>query len=536
MGSLAFLCLSLFCLLVSVQCFKPMSEHIRDQLSIKKRYGSSRSANAGLANTFAASSFAVYIGPQDSLKDADAIESLPGQPQGVDFAQYSGYVTVNPTSGRALFYYFSESPQNSSTKPLVLWLNGGPGCSSLGAGAMMELGPFRVNKDNKTLSRNKYAWNNGELVQYFIVILHNFYQIHLTQHSPPVKFFDIVPLVDANIIFLESPAGVGFSYSNTTSDYKFSGDNRTAQDSYTFLINWLERFPEYKTRDFYITGESYAGHYVPQLAQTIVHNNKNTNQTVINLKGIAIGNALIDDEMDSNGSIDFFWSHAFMSDEVYKGIELNCNFSSAFLSDPCIGYLEEVDTGNIYAYNVYAPLCGSSKESIPISAFDACSEFYIASYLNTPEVQAALHANITALPYPWEECSGDIDGIIPVTSSRYSVDKLGAPVKTPWYPWYIEGEIHSRFRDWVEVPSPLTSRNSKVVQWGGEFYSTKVQSTPHTATNPIPGNSGLVTGIEVERNSDELIFPEWVAVYTDEVNYKNPIPGNSGLVTGIEVE
>ncbi|KAM7521045.1 hypothetical protein LguiB_020007 [Lonicera macranthoides] len=438
MGSLAFLCFSLFCLLVSVQCFKPMSEHIRDQVSIKKRYGSSRSANAGLANTFAASSFPVYVGPQDSLKDADAIESLPGQPQGVDFAQYSGYVTVNPTSGRALFYYFSESPQNSSTKPLVLWLNGGPGCSSLGAGAMMELGPFRVNKDNKTLSRNKYAWNN-----------------------------------DANILFLESPAGVGFSYSNTTSDYKFSGDNRTAQDSYTFLINWLERFPEYKTRDFYITGESYAGHYVPQLAQTIIHNNKNTNQTVINLKGIAIGNALIDDETGSTGKIDFLWSHAFMSDEVYKGIELNCNFSSAFLSDRCIGYLDEIDIGNIYAYNVYAPLCGSSSESIPISAFDPCSEFYIASYLNTPEVQAALHANITALPYPWEGCSsnigqlwgdspstvlpiiqelmesglrlwiysGDIDRAIPVTSSRYSVDKLGAPVKTPWYPWYIEGEV-----------------------------------------------------------------------------------------------
>lgn len=93
---------------------------------------------------------------------------------------------------------------------------------------------------------------------------------------------------EANIIFLESPAGVGFSYSNTTSDYNLSGDNRTAIDSYTFLVNWLERFPEYKTRDFYITGESYAGHYVPQLAQTILYYNKNSNQTIVNLKGIAV--------------------------------------------------------------------------------------------------------------------------------------------------------------------------------------------------------------------------------------------------------
>lgn len=92
----------------------------------------------------------------------------------------------------------------------------------------------------------------------------------------------------ANVLFLESPAGVGFSYSNTTSDYDRAGDKSSAKDAYVFLINWLERFPQYKTRDFYIAGESYAGHYVPQLAYTILLNNKFFNQTIINLKGIAV--------------------------------------------------------------------------------------------------------------------------------------------------------------------------------------------------------------------------------------------------------
>ena len=92
----------------------------------------------------------------------------------------------------------------------------------------------------------------------------------------------------ANIIFLESPAGVGFSYSNSTSDYESSGDKRTADDTYIFLINWLERFPQYKGRDFYITGESYAGHYVPELADTIITNNMHINTTTINLQGIAV--------------------------------------------------------------------------------------------------------------------------------------------------------------------------------------------------------------------------------------------------------
>jgi serine carboxypeptidase-like clade II len=102
----------------------------------------------------------------------------------------------------------------------------------------------------------------------------------------PIYRYDIYAV--ANILFLESPAGVGFSYSNTTSDYKKAGDKSTAKDAYVFLINWLERFPQYKTRDFYITGESYAGHYVPQLASTILHNNKLYNNTIINLKGISV--------------------------------------------------------------------------------------------------------------------------------------------------------------------------------------------------------------------------------------------------------
>jgi len=97
----------------------------------------------------------------------------------------------------------------------------------------------------------------------------------------------------ANVLFLESPAGVGFSYSNTTSDYDQSGDRKTTDDSYTFLINWLERFPQYKTRDFFITGESYAGHYIPDLAYTILQRNKFSNQTVINLRGIAVRNLSI---------------------------------------------------------------------------------------------------------------------------------------------------------------------------------------------------------------------------------------------------
>lgn len=382
--------------------------------------------------------FPVYLGNQLGSMDADKIDALPGQPQGVDFDQYAGYVTVNATAGRALFYYFVESPNNSDTNPLVLWLNGGPGCSSLGYGAMEELGPFRVNSDGKTLYRNEYAWNNV-----------------------------------ANVIFLESPAGVGFSYSNTTSDYATVGDKRTAQDSYIFLLNWLERFPQYKSRDFYITGESYAGHYVPQLAQTILSNNTITNQTVINLKGIAIGNVWIDDNTSNQGIYDYYWTHALNSDETHAGITQYCGFVTGNFTPNCTLYLEQgiFELGNIDPYNIYAPLCQSSSSKVPSSPasvedFDPCSDNYVQSYLNSSDVQKALHARNTA----WAACanigwtdspstilptikqlidsglrvwvySGDVDAVVPITSSRYSINTFKLPVETPFRPWYSSNEV-----------------------------------------------------------------------------------------------
>lgn len=90
------------------------------------------------------------------------------------------------------------------------------------------------------------------------------------------------------MLFLESPAGVGFSYSNTSSDYDKSGDQRTADDALVFLLNWIERFPEYKGRAFYISGESYAGHYVPQLAAAVLSHNINSKSKIINLRAILV--------------------------------------------------------------------------------------------------------------------------------------------------------------------------------------------------------------------------------------------------------
>ncbi|MCO5612636.1 hypothetical protein L7F22_066905 [Adiantum nelumboides] len=158
--------------------------------------------------------------------EADLIDALPEQPAGVaPFKQYGGYVTVDASAGRALYYYFVEAETSPSSSPLTVWLNGGPGCSSLGFGAFTELGPFFPTPKGD-LKKNDHAWN---------------------------KY--------SNVLFVESPAGVGFSYSNASADYIPShvNDVNTAKDNLMFLLGWLKKFPEYKGRPLYITGESYAG-------------------------------------------------------------------------------------------------------------------------------------------------------------------------------------------------------------------------------------------------------------------------------------
>lgn len=129
------------------------------------------------------------------------ITHLPGLDEPINFDQYSGYLKVNETADTELFYWYVESQSDPSNDPLVLWLNGGPGCSSL-LGFFEETGPFYVKKD-LTLGINKYSWNR-----------------------------------EANMVFLESPHGVGFSKSAQPLKYS---DNNTAIDSLNFLLEFFKK-------------------------------------------------------------------------------------------------------------------------------------------------------------------------------------------------------------------------------------------------------------------------------------------------------
>ncbi|XP_055962214.1 serine carboxypeptidase-like 45 [Mercurialis annua] len=402
-----------------------------------------------------------------SSKEDDKILSLPGQPQ-VGFQQYSGYITIDETQQRALFYYFVEAETDPASKPLVLWLNGGPGCSSVGAGAFSEHGPFQPSSED-SLVRNEYSWNK-----------------------------------EANILYLESPAGVGFSYSANTSFYDNVNDTITAQDNVVFLQQWFAKFPEYMNRDFFITGESYAGHYVPQLANLIFQSGLK-----FNLKGIAIGNPLMEFDTDLNSQGDYYWSHGLISDYTFELLisvcnisELNREYNSGTISSSCKLVAEQLTAeipDGIDGYDVTSDVCPlylqtsklfKSYKDEASESIDLCVEEKTFKYLNKKEVQEALHAKLIGVPQ-WFFCSEVMN---------YDYNNLEIPT--------------------IDIVGSLVSSGLRVLIYSGDQDSVI----------PFIGSRALVNGLAKKLNlntttsyrgwlQDDKQVGGWTEVYGDILTY-----------------
>ncbi|KAL6272469.1 hypothetical protein ACE6H2_023161 [Prunus campanulata] len=379
----------------------------------------------------------------NSLPEADKITSLPHQPQ-ANFQQYAGYITVDEKQQRSLFYYFVEAETDPASKPLVLWLNGGPGCSSVGIGAFGEHGPFKPSGD--ILVKNDFSWNRV-----------------------------------ANMLYLESPAGVGFSYSANKSFYGFVNDEIT-------------------------------GHYVPQLALLIVQS-----KLKFNLKAIAIGNPLLDFNTDLNSKAQYLWSHGLISDATFEIATSVCNYSqiyrqgviqNALLSPACAAVNNQVRTEVskfINNYDVSLDVCLSSVvaqsqmlyQLQSTEKLDVCVEDETYTYFNRPNVQDALHARLIGVEN-WTMCSnrivieyemqnletpmlpllgalvnsgirilvysGDQDSVIPLTGTRTLVHRLakGLGLKTtvPYRVWFEEKQVAGWTQVYGDVLSFATIRGA----------------------------------------------------------------------------
>lgn len=178
---------------------------------------------------------------------------------------YSGYLDVTET--KKLHYVFVESMGNPRSDPVVIWLNGGPGCSSL-LGLFQENGPIYV--DTGVMEMVDLPWNRR-----------------------------------ANMLYLEQPAGVGFTVSNGSSEWVYN-DMLASEEAYKALDHWYKKFPEFVGNDLYISGESYGGIYVPYLSWQVLQNNLRADfdprVQVMKLKGFLVGNGATQWDFDVSPS------------------------------------------------------------------------------------------------------------------------------------------------------------------------------------------------------------------------------------------
>ncbi|KAG6330315.1 hypothetical protein ID866_8775 [Astraeus odoratus] len=285
--------------------------------------------------------------------------------------QYSGYLDV--TDDKHLFFWFFEARNSPEDAPLILWLNGGPGCSST-TGLLFELGPCSVADEGKNTTFNPYSWNTH-----------------------------------ANIIFLDQPVDVGFSYVEDGS--KVDTSELVGKDVYAFLELFLTRFPEYSTQLFHLAAESYGGIYGPNIASVIHRENQKiplvSNGLVkINLASLILGNGMTDSYTQFASVPDYLCEGPYPIYDDPEGPQCQAlrskvptcqrlikachTFNSRFVCVPAALYCSS---------QLYAPVQESGLN--PYDARRTCDReedgplcykqmSWIETYLNTPEIKAAL--------------------------------------------------------------------------------------------------------------------------------------------------
>jgi len=226
----------------------------------------------------------------------DSVPNLPGYGK-PPAPMWSGFLNASAEEpGTYLHYWYAEAENNAASAPIVLWLNGGPGSSSI-LGMLQEMGPLLINATGG-LMKNPYAWTK-----------------------------------QANLLILESPGGVGYSYcaAMKTGGSCQNTDITTAKAARAAMQDFFgAKFPELKGRAFFITGESYAGVYIPTLTAEILDH-----APEINMQGVAVGDPCTDTPSQKQ-SMDMLWyahKHGFVPDDDYTFLTENCSYTApAFLA------------------------------------------------------------------------------------------------------------------------------------------------------------------------------------------------------------
>jgi len=252
------------------------------------------------------------------LSSQHEVTSLPGLQDGLRSRHFTGYLTVGAQAADHLFYWLVESEGEPAKDPVVLWLTGGPGCSSMDA-LIYEHGPFTFTPSDPDdipasdieLRENRWSWSKA-----------------------------------ATMVYVDSPVGAGLSFSSDEREYA-TDDEQTTDHLLEFLVALLGReFPHLRARDLYIAGESYAGVYVPLLARKVMDHNARTgtpSSEVLHLRGYAVGNGVADDAADGNGQPEFAYGMGLMDPPTHARLQEVCagNYWNATPGSACASELRQ---------------------------------------------------------------------------------------------------------------------------------------------------------------------------------------------------
>ncbi|KIW24657.1 uncharacterized protein PV07_10361 [Cladophialophora immunda] len=325
--------------------------------------------------------------------------------QDPDVKSYAGYADVSP--GQHIFWWFFEARNvDPTTAPLTIWINGGPGSSSM-IGLFQELGPCRVNSDGDAVN-NPYSWTNVSNV----IFIDQPTQVGLSYSSPVPGYEDpnsgyLVELPNNTCPDYASDWACG-TYSYWNESLTANSTPATAPNMWKTLQGFMGAFPQYARQDINFATESYGGHYAPIMSEYFEEQNaKNiTGAHNIRLEHVLIGNGWYDPLIQYQAYYNFtvFPGNTYNYDPFNQTIK-DQMYNNLYGPGNCYDQTVDCNTRQIdevctaadnFCYqqveNLYDIYLNRDEYDVRYLMPDPFPPTFYVDYLNTAKVQAAIGA------------------------------------------------------------------------------------------------------------------------------------------------
>ncbi|CAJ1949339.1 unnamed protein product [Sphenostylis stenocarpa] len=428
--------------------------------------------------------FAFFV--RISSQVGSKVEVLPGFEGPLPFELETGYVGLGETDDdMQVFYYFIKSENDPAKDPLMLWLTGGPGCSSF-SGLAFQIGPlaFKIEEYNGSLPNlilRPQSWTKA-----------------------------------SSIIFVDLPLGSGFSYAKNVTAHR--SDWKLVHHTHQFLRKWLIDHPEFISNAFYMGADSYSGIPAPAIVQEISKGNEIGLQPIINLQGYLLGNP-VTTRKEKNEQIPFAHGMGLISDELYASLKKNCKEEYITVdsrNELCLRDMKSYDEclSGINTFFILDRYCkdnsrkinedtwrrsltqkskSSSLNSHPITVdIDIRCQIYgfflATQWANDKSVRKSLHIR-EGTKDKWSRCytsdfeyeisnsfefhlnlsvkgyrsliySGDHDAVVPFISTQAWIRALNYSIVEDWRPWLLEDQVAGYTRTYSNQMTFATVKGS----------------------------------------------------------------------------